>query len=177
MSQSTFIPLNRKKMMLKAVLYFLAGLVVFSLIYYGGEKQDYVNTNVTKVLSVVVFGFFGIVGATFLKNARDQNAGLYIDHKGIDDQTTNIGIGMIPWKEIKAAQFKKEGRHYKLLFFVKKPEKVIEGGMNKAVQRLLERNKEDYQTPVVIDLSILITNKDEVMDALNEFSKQLEIRG
>jgi len=42
---------------------------------------------------------------------------------------------------------------------------------------LLERNKEDYQTPVVIDLSILITNKDEVMDALNEFSKQLEIRG
>jgi len=40
----------------------------------------------------------------------------------------------------------------------------------------IKRNKEDYQTPVVIDLSILITNKDEVMDALNEFSKQLEIR-
>lgn len=176
MSEEFYIPLNRKKMMFKAILYFLAGIVIFSFVYYGGEEQTYISTTVTKVLSVVLFGFFAVVGATLLKNARDQNAGLYISFKGINDQTTNIGIGLILWKEIKAVEFKQEGSSYKLLFFVKKPEKVIEGAMNNAVKRLLERNREDYRTPVVVDLSILLTNNQEIKAALATYAKQLEIR-
>lgn len=175
MKSEIFIPLNRKKMMLRAILYFIGGAVAFASIYYGGAALSFMNPTVTKVLSVLFFGFFAVVGATLLKNAQNKKAGLYINHKGVDDQTTNIGLGIIPWKSISSVTYRKEGSKTKMLIMVNSPEKIIDNAMNKAVKRLLEKNVEDYRTPVVIDLSLLLMGEEEVTEALHNFSNNVEI--
>lgn len=173
MADEIFIPINRPRMIAMTVLYGVLGFFCFLVTYYLGEAQDWVNPGIFKFLSVVVLLFFIIVAGTFAKNLKNKSAGLLINFKGIDDQSSSISHGFIFWKDIEKISKLNAGASKYMLVFVKKPQNYIEKAKNSAIKRLLNQNMRLYKTPVVINVGALSTNLDELEKTLGDFSPRL----
>lgn len=163
------VPINRRKMIVMTTLYGIAGLAAFLFIYYFGAYQTFTSHTVFKVASVVVLIFFAIVAGTFAKNIKNQQAGFHITAKGIDDQTSSISAGLIPWKEITAILTHKSPSSQFLLILVKHPEKVVNSGKNGAVKRVLEQNLKIYKTPIVVNAGALTMSLTELEQETNRY--------
>lgn len=169
MKKVEFIPINRTKMILLTVLYGLAGLIGFSMFYYGGFAFETVPHGVFKGLSLVVLLFFAVVAGTFAKRVKNSDAGLEINSKGITDTSSSISLSLIPWKDITKIETYRSASAKYILVHVKQPNKYLEGAKNSAIRKLLAQNVQQFKTPVVINAGILKTD-------LNDLSGKLKSR-
>ena len=176
MSDEIFIPINRKKMILMTVVYSVIGIVAFLVTYYLGENQDWMSPTVFKVASVIVLLFFMVLAGTFAKNVKSVSAGLTINRKGIDDQANSISSGLIYWKDIKGISKIKTPSAKYILVLVKKPQKYIDNAKNSAIKRLLNHNLTNYKTPIVINVTALQTNLDDLEVIITEYSGRFGIK-
>lgn len=159
-------------MILMTVLYAVLGLLSFSLVYYGGMRFTAVSHTVFKVIALVILLFFAVVAGTFAKSVKNKDAGLHISNKGINDESSSISYGLIPWKDIDdISKFKSASAKY-MLIHVKKHKKYLDAAKNNAIRRLLNQNITHYKTPVVINVATLKTNMDELERQLNTFYKK-----
>ncbi len=170
MADEVFIPINRKKMIIMTVVYSILGIGAFLVTFYLGESQDWVSPTVFKVASVIVLLFFMVLAGTFAKNVKSAAAGLTINRKGINDQANSISSGLIYWKDIKGISKIKTPSSQYILVMVKKPQKYIENAKNNAIKRLLNHNLANYKTPIVINVTALQTNLDELEGIIAEYS-------
>jgi hypothetical protein len=172
MADEVFIPINRRKMIIMTVVYSVLGIAAFLVTYYLGENQDLVSPTVFKVASVIVLLFFMVLAGTFAKNVKSTSAGLTISRKGIDDQANSISSGLIYWKDIKGISKIKTPSSKYILVMVKKPQKYIENAKNNAIKRLLNHNLANHKTPIVINVTALQTNLDELEGIIAEYSRR-----
>lgn len=173
MLEEIFIPINRRKMLFMTILYGVLGLGAFLIVYYLGENQEWLNTTVFKVISLVILFFFMVVAGTFAKNLRSKSAGVLINKSGIEDNTSSIAIGLIKWGDITEISVEKKNLSNQLLIHIKKPKKYIEKAPNSAVKRLLSNNLANYGTPAIIDLNILDRKVGDVEKLIGSYSKRL----
>lgn len=172
--KETFIPIDRRKMILRTTLYGVLGIVFFFVFYYLGENQEWVSPTVFKVASIVVLFFFMVLAGTFAKNIRSKTAGLYVSRSGIDDQTSSISPGLVKWKDVTELAWGKSASANYLLVKVKKPTRFVENAKNNAIKRLLKQNLTIYKTPIVINVGILRTDIKELEGILKSFSGKLK---
>ncbi|MDA7804112.1 hypothetical protein N8987_06005 [Crocinitomix sp.] len=172
MSDDLFIPINRTKMILMTVIYAVLGLVSFSIIYYGGMRFPAVSHTVFKIVALIILLFFAVLAGTFAKNVKNKDAGLHISSKGINDESSSISVGLLPWKDIvEISQYKSASAKY-ILIQVKQHKKYLDAAKNKAILRLLNQNVALYKTPIVINVGTLKTNLDELERQLNTYLKK-----
>ena len=176
MADEVFIAIDRKKMVLMTILYSALGIGSFLVVYYLGENQDWMNPTVFKVLSVIVLLFFMVLAGTFAKNVKSSIAGLTINRKGIDDRSNAISSGLIHWKDIKGISKVKTPSAKYILVMVKKPQKYIDNAKNNAIKRLLNHNLSNYKTPIVINVTALQTNLDELEKIIAAYSGRFGIK-
>lgn len=171
-----FIPVNRRKMVLMTIIYGSLGLLACLLTYYIGAYQSIVSHTVFKVASVIVLAFFAVVAGTFAKNIKNDNAGVEISTKGINDHSSSISPGMISWKEIESIGTAKNLVTSYMLIHVKHPQEIIKKAKNKAVKRLLEQNMTIYKTPVVVNIGSLSTSLSEIESSVDQFYQRFGVK-
>ncbi len=78
-----------------SVCFVIAGVV---LLIMGLTSQpfdfDALKLTVAGVLAILVFGFFGFLGARMLTRPA-----LVVDDRGIWDNTSGLSVGLIPWEQ------------------------------------------------------------------------------
>jgi len=168
---SIVFDINKRKLKFQIVVYMGLAVVVF-LSFFGWAKNQ-------EAIPPVLLQASGMIGALVLviaagakgKKLNDGSAGLEISKDGINDSTSEIGLGRIKWSdiiEIKADESKRVGL---LLVDVKKHEKFLRSAKNNAIERLLKQNIRLYGTPVAIDTSYLQAEMDEILSAIDQMKR------
>ncbi len=169
MNEPIFIGSNKSKLRFQTAVYTIIAVVAFILLFGYAERQEWVPPIVFQGLGVVLGGLCVLAAAAKAKRIKDPNAGLLIDKQGIHDLSSDIGLGLIKWKDIteyKVEQSKKTGL---ILIGVKKNEVFLRNAQNPAIARLLKQNIRLYDTPVAIDPSYLDASIQEVFERIDEF--------
>lgn len=169
MNEPIFIGTNRNKLRFQTAVYTIIAIVSFILLFGYAERQDLVPPIVFQGLGVIIGGLCLLAAAAKAKRIKDPTAGLRIDKQGIHDLSSDIGLGLIKWKDItdyRVEQSKKTGL---ILIGVKKNESFLRSAKNPAIARLLKQNIRLYKTPVAIDPSYLESSIDEVFAQIEKF--------
>jgi len=170
MSKTIHIPINRARLKLTGVLYAILALVSIALFFLVG---DYLGGNWTIALKIVggLLGLlFVLTGSGALKLLGDKSAGLIIDHTGIHDKSSSIGVGFVSWKSIR--EIEPRVKEKLVLVHVKKNEDILDAASNKAIRQLLQKNVSIYKTPVILESKYLQCSFDELVSSLNRESKK-----
>lgn len=169
MTEAVFIGSNKSKLRFQTAVYSIIAVVSIILLLAYAERQKMVPPIVFQGLGVVVGGLCLLAAGAKAKRIKDPNAGLKIDKQGIHDLSSDIGLGLIKWKDIteyKVEQSKKTGL---ILIAVKKNESYLKSAKNPAIARLLKQNIRLYNTPVAIDPSYLDASIEEVFEKIEGF--------
>ena len=165
MAQEIHISINKSRLLIQIILLCLIG--IFSLIgFFGLAENSGLNPLIFQFIGVVVCIFCIFTAAQKVKKRNDVQAGLLIGREGINDQSSDIGIGLIKWKDIIALD-EEESRQAKLVVIkVRKQNDYIKNAKNSAVERLLKQNMSKFDTPVVIDTKYLEQSFNEILELL-----------
>ncbi|KUJ51614.1 hypothetical protein AR685_08165 [Chryseobacterium sp. JAH] len=175
------IPLSRIKMtllFLGAVLFVVLGLI---LIIYEPEPTNHSNRYAWIVkpfprflAGFVCVVFFGFAAITMLFRLSNKKPGLIINEKGINDNSSALALGFIPWKDIKEVKMVNVNQNKFILVIVQNPIDYL----NKTTQWLklrgLKLNFRYYETPICISANSLQINFDDLYKLLVDNAKQFK---
>ncbi|MCI3938893.1 hypothetical protein MQX03_16960 [Chryseobacterium aahli] len=174
------IPLSKMKMTLLfigAVLFVVLGLI---LIIYEPESINHSSRYawVMKPFPRFLAGFvcvvfFGLAAITMLFRLFNKKPGLIINEKGINDNSSALALGFIPWKDIREVKMVTVNQNKFILIIVWNPIDYL----NKTTQWLklrgLKLNFRYYETPICISANSLQIKFDELytllVDNVNQF--------
>ncbi|GAE66950.1 hypothetical protein CIN01S_22_00050 [Chryseobacterium indologenes NBRC 14944] len=107
-----------------------------------------------------------------IKNFFNRSFNLVIDKKGINDNSSFAGVGMILWEDIVSIKKTTVFSTKFLLIEVKNPDKYIRVD-SKLKKRILENNLRTYGTPIAISANTLAFNFDKleevILKSFNEY--------
>ena len=163
--------INRRKLKFQIVGYMSVAVLVFLSFFAWAKNQE--------TIPPILLQASGMIGAMFLviaagakgKKLNDTSAGLEVSQDGINDSTSEIGIGRVRWSDIKGVLVEESKRTGLLLIDVEKHEKYFRNAKNSAIERLLKQNVRLHGTPVVIDVSYLQAEMDEIIDAIDQMKR------
>ena len=116
-------------------------------------------------LSIVVFGFFGVV---VLKKIFDKRPGLIISEQGITDNSSGVSAGFIPWSDITAIKEKAVATQRFLNVIVKNPQEYIEKQRSGFKRKIMQKNYDMFQMPIGISTNALKISHEELKQILKE---------
>ena len=169
MSDAIFIGVNKTKLRIQALVLGVAGVVVLIVFFYWADNQEMMSPLILKGIGGVSTFFLIIGGGAKAKRLKDKNAGLLINKEGVHDKTSEIGVGLIEWNDIKAIDKKRSLAAGLLLIDVKKEQSYIKKAKNTAIARLLKQNIRLYDTPVAIDAKHLDCKLEDLIDKVVGF--------
>ena len=119
--------------------------------------------HVLEVLGTLGVGLFGFLSVRVLRKIIQAPTVLTIDSGGIDDRTSSLSLGRIPWDQI----LDLEEREESMRVYVRDPESLVSqaGPIKRVVLRLLTRRT---GTPVHIGLTGLRIPAEQVRDRMEE---------
>lgn len=175
------IPLSKMKMMMLfigAVLFVVLGLI---LIIYEPESINHSNRYawIMKPFPRFLAGFvcvvfFGLAAITMLFRLFNKKPGLIINEKGINDNSSALALGFIPWKDIREVKIVTVNQNKFILIIVRNPIDYL----NKTTQWLkfrgLKLNFRYYETPICISANSLQIKFDELYTLLVDNANQFK---
>lgn len=131
--------------------------------------------------------FFGILGGLLLAAAwkmfqtawhriKSKKPGMRVDDNGIEDFSSRINLGLIPWSEVDAFEIKEVVSSKFIVVYLHHPEPYInqhKDGWRK--NQLLDRYK-NYGSPYCVSTSALETNTKTLFEFLKEQKSKYDAR-
>ncbi len=136
-------------------LFFL--LIMITILFYAGwTEKDYVMFGV----GIICLLFFGPAAFFVLKKMFSQQPSLIISAQGIDDQSSLLKCGFVPWSEISDYGVMEIGNQWFFGFNVKHPERFQSSvGW---VEKLRKKNANLYQFEMQIPQSFISLNVEDL---------------
>ncbi|WP_370900061.1 STM3941 family protein [Chryseobacterium gossypii] len=159
------IKIHRSKK--KLILLLLASLM---FIFLGGwlaiNPDKFVSVIFRNAFFIQVAGIVAIIFSGFcliilLRNIFTNKFNLIINEKGIIDNSSYVGVGMIFWDDITSIKRIDVMSTKFLMINVKDPEKYINTQSN-IKKKLLQRNLKAYGSPISISSNTLTCSFDEL---------------
>lgn len=172
MAQEIHIAIDRKRLLIQIILLSLIGIIAM-IGSFGLADSLGLTPLIFQITGIVVFIFCIFTAAQKVKKRNDTRSGLTIVKEGIVDQSSDIGIGLIKWKDVIEVD-EDASRDSKLVVIkVKRQDAYVKQAKNSAVERLLKQNIRNFDTPVVIDTKYLEKTFGDVLELLiQETSKR-----
>ena len=126
-----------------------------------------------KLVAVLSIGFFGMCGIYGLIKLFDTKPGLIIGERGIFDNSSAIGGGLINWEDIEGFEIEQVNRAQFLLVFVNNPDIYLDR-VNFFKRLWMNMNKKIYGTPLCISATSLKCNFDELITILRNRLKNTD---
>ena len=147
------IPVSRTKVLLQilaACAFVAMGLWMFSLDPQTIQAQRRFNNPVlVHGLGLASVIFFGLAGLYAVRKLFDRKPGLIFSRAGIQDNSSAVSAGLVPWNEIVGAETIEIQRQKLLIIKVTDPERYIERGSS--LRRALNRaNHRMVGSPITI---------------------------
>ena len=172
MSQKIHIPINRKRILVQIILLSLIGILIL-IGSFGIAEGLGINPLIPQIAGIVVCFFCFFTAAQKVKKRNDVNGGLIISKEGINDLSSDIGLGLIKWKDIIEVDEEASTTSKLIVIKVKRQNDYVKQAKNSAVERLLKQNIRNFDTPVVIDTKYLDQPFNEILElSLNETKKR-----
>lgn len=172
MLEEKVIALSKIKILLLtigAVVFVLLGVWFLSLDAQTIESQRKFNSpTLVYGIGVVSIVFFGLCGLVGIKKFFDNSPGLIISSKGIQDNSSGVSAGLIPWEEVVGIGEYQIQKQKFISIQVKDPEKYANNG--NALKRMANRaNIKMCGTPVNISANSLKISYDELLETITEY--------
>lgn len=155
------IHLSKKKLVLLAVgatVFVALGIV---LLFVAKQLAGFEALLVQAVGWVCII-FFGLALVVALRKLADNRPGLVISDVGIEDNSSGVAAGLIPWIEIQGLDVSMVQSQQFLTIRVINPEKYLERG--NFIKRLASRaNLKYYGSPIQISASALQLDFEELV--------------
>jgi len=170
--------LSRKKFGLAIIISTLFVIACLLFIVYPQIFKSFLVNNIFLIRTIGIIGFllFGFILTSMLfKKISDKNIGFAISEKGIFDNSSYVGVGLIKWEDIKGIRRKTVSSTIFLLIDIKNPEEYIEHSKSKIKRRLLIMNYRSYGTPISISSNFIDCDFNVLEEAItNSLSKYRE---
>jgi hypothetical protein len=172
MAEDVFIAVNRRKLLIQAIFISLLGIVALMAGLGLAETTEFIEPWIWQGIGVLIC-LLALVGAgSKMRRRSDSSAGLTIGKEGIDDQSSDLSLGIIKWGDIKEIDREQCLKERMFILIVRKENDYKKRAKNSAITRLLEQNIRRYGTPVVIDPSYLEISLEELLDQSIEHFKR-----
>ncbi len=162
------VPLNRKKFLFRGGLFAALALVGVWLFLSYASTQSFLTPWVVQVMAGVLVFVFGILAMNDLQKGLGNPVGLVISPEGIIDHSSNLGTGLIRWKEIRQVRIDTSRSDQHILVEVTKPKDLQKKASNPLQQNLMNTNVKLYGTPVVIQADHLTMPARTLLSLLEE---------
>ena len=168
------IPLSKKKMMLTflgACVFVILGI----LFVLNPEKYTSIiirNHNIILVSGISSILFFGLVAISIFRKLSDKNAGLIINSEGINDNSSGVSAGFIPWSDIEEIKISQVVNQKFLMLIVNNPEDYLNKIKNPLKRNAMKMNLKSYGSPISISSNALQTNFEDLEKLLVEEMKK-----
>lgn len=144
---SVTIPASKIKMLLVfigALLFVVIGFWMFTL---NGEPNASIFTSLIAILCIFFFGAVAI--SSFTKLFTSLKYGLRISSEGIDDRSSGVSIGLVPWPQILDFKVTSVNSTKFILIYISDPQAFI-SQQSFAKQIALKANYKSFGTPITI---------------------------
>lgn len=157
------IPFSKAKLVLR-VLGEAAFMALSACVLLFPEQEP------SLFVRVVIPLFIFLLGLTLVLDVQrlfDSRPGLVVSPEGIEDNSSLIAAGKIPWHEVQGFSVRSEQLQRYLMIYVAHPEQYIERG--NALRRLLIRmNLKFYGSPVSIPAGALKMKFDDLVGLIEQ---------
>lgn len=159
------IPLSRPKQLrgLAFVALMTAGLCALLTL-------DLPEENVIIFRTIIILGILLMVAVGIFSSLKlfDKKAGLIIDENGITDNTNNLSIGLIEWKDIVVVGNYQIMNTSQVLLFTNVPDKYINKAKS-SKQRLMRMNQKTTGTPLILNATMLQCTYKEMESTVHRY--------
>ncbi|TXH20526.1 MAG: hypothetical protein E6Q95_05520 [Chitinophagaceae bacterium] len=170
--QETHIALNKKKTvqyLIGSLLFAIVGMLMIAAPQYFTHSED---TRLTKIIGYCCFVLFGLGTVLFGIKVFNKKPGLILNEDGIVDQTSAVSNGLIQWTDIKNVYAETVSDHPFIMIDVKNPQKYLEKQKNPIARRAMEINMQLYKTPIHINVNLLNTNAETLLQSIQKYTKK-----
>jgi len=166
------IELSKTKLLLLitgALIFVALGIWMYQLDPAWIEAQRRFNSPViVHGIGIVSVVFFGACCAAGIKKFLEKKPGLVLSAAGIEDNSSAVSAGLIPWSDIQGFGIHEIQKQRMLVIKLADPEKYIraEGSMKQALNRM---NTRICGSPIAISSNALKINFDELVSLCNSY--------
>jgi hypothetical protein len=168
------IPLSKKKMLLTLMgaLAFVGLGFWFLISPPQSNHWLFGNSALIFVSGLASILFFGFVAITVFRKSSDNKPGLTINRQGIEDNSSGVSAGLIPWTDIQEVTLSQVMNQKFLMLIVKNPQEYLNKIKNPLKRNAMKMNYKTYGSPISISSNSLQINFDELQRLLSEKLKQ-----
>ncbi len=120
------------------------------------------------ILGIVLFGALGVFN---IRKILDQRPGVVLSPEGLEDNSTGVAVGFIPWSDITGVDTYRTFNQRTLVVKVADPQKYLGGG-NALARYLRKSNLKLCGSPVTITTAVLKIGYDDLMALIEEYLKR-----
>ncbi len=154
--QRVEILINRQKFILRGGLFSILALIGVWLFLSYAHSQTFMTPWVMQLGAAILTFIFGILATNDLQKGLGNPVGLVITPEGFIDHASNLGIGLIRWKDIKRIWVNEELSEETILIELKKPDSLNKKTVNPLQKNLMNTNIKLHGTPIVIQTTHLM---------------------
>ena len=166
-AKSTAIALSKTKivlLLLGAVAFVMIGVRLWTI----SDSQIGYNPHYVKLAAVSCVVFFSICVVYGFFKLFDSKPGLTIGPDGIDDNSSGVSAGHVPWNEIIGIDVTTISSQRFLVFLVEEPQKYVGRG-NFLQRKLNAANLKLYGSPIQISSNSLKIDFRELTELVTQY--------
>ena len=166
------IPIKRNFNELLKTLAGVTPLFIVGILLTFEPKYD--GQTMTRIVGILNMLFWGGGGLYATYHFFKDKIGLKISNEGvINNSNRNLNLNLIGWENIQGFDVSKDEKVKIIIIQLKNKEKYITSFSKKSIQKKMNKNQEQYDSPAVIEADRLDMNIGSVLELLNkELKKQ-----
>ena len=162
MAKDLNIPINKRRTNIEVLV---LSLVAIGILILGFAPTNLnINPLIIQITGIAICVFTIIRAAQKMKVKNDPSSGLTFSKEGLLDKSSDIGVGLIQWKDIIGLDKEESVGARLIILKVKRHNHYLSQAKNSAVKRLLDQNIRKFETPVVIDTKYLEGSFEEILE-------------
>lgn len=157
----------------KLTLMFIGSIIFVGLgIWYVTYPPKVNITIFSNPITVFIVGlasiiFFGVVGFSISRKLFDKSVGLILSNEGIDDNSSGVSAGFVPWMDVIEIKDTKVANQNIICLIVKNPQDYIDRQKNFLKKKSMQMNYKCYDTVIGISANGLKCNHKELKTMLD----------
>ncbi len=166
----------------KLTLMFIGSIIFVGLGIWYVTYPPKVNISIfSNPITVFIVGlvsilFFGVVGFSISRKLFDKSVGLIISGEGIDDNSSGVSVGFVPWTDVIEIKDTKVANQNIISLIVKNPQDYIDRQKNFMKKKSMQMNYKYYDTVIGISTNGLKCNYKELKTMLDAKFEEFKSR-
>lgn len=173
MEETVHIPVNKMKLLFHTVIFSGIGIALLIGCFSLAESSE-MSPIIWQGAGILLCLIAVLAAGAKAKKRADKSAGIIFSTEGMTDNSSDFGLGLIRWKDIKGLNADLSLQSKLLIVEIKNQSEYLKRGKNSAVKRLLDQNVRKFGTPIVIEVGNLDCDIAELVEVFQDQMKKFK---